>query len=286
MLCSRSEACTQPRFIRCCGELGGRRCCNVGTRRVFSGVPRRALTASHKTGVYDESQRRNTVRRSPANAWLERFPALRGLERDAYRTLLENARPVNVPAGAKAFQAGSGCENYLLVLSGTIRIQQLAESGREIVLYRVGAGETCVLTTACLLAREDYSAEAIAETLVEAIAVPKQIFDRLIARSPVFRDFVFATYARRITDLMLLIEEVAFGRIDARLARRLLELSNRDGTLAATHQSLAVELGTAREVISRQLKEFERRRWVRLERGGIEVLNPQALQSLAEEARL
>jgi CRP/FNR family transcriptional regulator, anaerobic regulatory protein len=232
-----------------------------------------------------DHNRQNTVHRSMTSAWLERFPALRGLEQETHHALLENARSVSVPAGAKAFRAGGDCDNYLLVLSGTIRIQQLAESGREIVLYRVGAGETCILTTACLLAREAYSAEAIAEMPVEAIAVPKQTFDRLIARSPAFRDFVFATYAKRITDLMLLIEEVAFGRIDARLARCLLDLKNPDGTLLATHQSLAVELGTAREVVSRQLKEFERRRWVRLERGGIHVLEPKALEALAEEAR-
>ncbi len=213
---------------------------------------------------------------------LERFPALRGLEESALRTLIRSVRVVSLPPGAKAFEASTPCDNYLMVASGCIRVQQVSESGREIVLYRVRDGETCVLTTACLLAHESYSAEAIAETEVLGLIVPRSCFDQLIAESRPFRDFVFTAYASRITDLMLLIQEVAFGHIDIRLAHRLLDLSDSVGTVPLTHHELAVELGTAREVVSRQLKEFERRSWIRLVRGRIEVLDGNALRSLVD----
>jgi CRP/FNR family transcriptional regulator len=198
--------------------------------------------------------------------------------------LLEATQPVSLPPGAPAFRAGSACEHYLLVISGSVRVQQLAESGREIVLYRVHGGETCVLTTACLLAHERYSAEAIAETAVEALALPQRVFDHLIGQSSVFRDFVFNAYASRLTELMVLVQEVAFGRIDARLAQRLLQRRNSDDRVTLTHYELAVELGTAREVISRQLKDFEHRGWVRLERGQIDILEPGALAARAAPA--
>ncbi|MBL27802.1 MAG: Crp/Fnr family transcriptional regulator [Rhodospirillaceae bacterium] len=214
---------------------------------------------------------------------LERFPALQGLDADSVAILEQSSRVAVLPVGARPFEAGMECSNYLMVANGRIRVQQVSESGREIVLYRVGAGETCVLTTACLLAHESYSAEAIAETEVTALVVPRAAFDRLLASSKSFRDFVFLAYASRITDLMLLVEEVAFGHMDIRLAQRLLELSDRGDSLAITHQDLAVELGTAREVISRQLKEFERRGWIRLERGRIEIVDRDELRARAHE---
>lgn len=213
----------------------------------------------------------------------DRFPALRHLEEDSLSLLERSAIPVTLPAGAKAFEAGMPCGNYLMVASGRVRVQQLSESGREIVLYRLAGGESCVLTTACLLAHEDYAAEAIAETEVSALAVPRACFDRLLAESPRFRDFVFSAYASRLTDLLLLVEEVAFRHIDARLAERLLALQDPPGTLSLTHQELAVELGTAREVISRQLKEFERHGYVRRERGRIDIVDAAALKEIADE---
>ncbi len=212
---------------------------------------------------------------------LERFPALGILEESSIKLIEESSRIVNLPAGAKAFEAGMQCDNYLMVLNGRIRVQQVSESGHEIVLYRVGDGETCVLTTACLLAHEAYSAEAVAETDVSGLILPRADFDRLMAESAKFREFVFSTYAHRITDLMILVEEVAFGRIDIRLAQRLLKLTDVSNTVTLTHQEMANELGTAREVISRQLKEFERRSWIKLWRGKIEICNRAALSFFA-----
>jgi CRP/FNR family transcriptional regulator len=216
---------------------------------------------------------------------LAQFPALATLAPAALRLLAESARRVELPAGARAFEIGAACEHYLMVAAGRVRVQLLSESGREIVLYRVAGGETCVLTTACLLGHERYAADAIAETDVTALIVPSDSFERLLVESKPFRDFVFMAHAARITSLMVLVEEVAFGQIDVRLARRLLERSEPSGTLPLTHHALAAELGTAREVVSRRLKEFERRSWIRLERGNIEIRDPEGLAQLASGAR-
>ncbi|MGB5560431.1 MAG: Crp/Fnr family transcriptional regulator [Paracoccaceae bacterium] len=213
--------------------------------------------------------------------WISRFEGLEKLEPPVRQRLTERARIVAVAKGARVFGAGKRPENLLLLLSGTVRVQQVSGNGREIVLYRVHAGESCVLTTASLLAYENYSAEGIAETDVQAVAIPRAVFDELIATSKSFRDFVFSAYSRRITDLFYVIDEIAFRRVDIRLAQKLLELQDDSHILRATHQQLAAELGTAREVISRQLQEFQRRGWVELSRGELQVFDEPALTALS-----
>jgi len=209
------------------------------------------------------------------------IPALAALPAEAARLLDASARAVTIPAGTVLFREGSACANFVLVIEGSVRVQKVSEGGREIVLYRVEGGQSCVLTTACLLGGADYSAEGVAETEIRALLLPAAAFRGLLASSEVFRDFVFAAYTARIADLLLLIEEVAFGRIDMRLAGWLAGRGGADG-IKATHQEIAVELGTAREVVSRQLKEFERRGWLVLHRGRIAVLESGALSALAE----
>ena len=205
---------------------------------------------------------------------LDRLPG------DVARDLRARSRLLKVPAGTRVFTPGQRAENMLLLLSGSVRVQQVSDSGREVFLYRVHAGENCVLTTACMLADEAYSAEGIAETEAEALAIPRPVFEDLVGRSPVFRRFVFQTYSRRIADLFGLIDDIVFQRLDVRLAGRILALE-RDGLIAATHQALAVELGTAREVISRTLGEFQRRGWVGLARGEIRLCDRESLERLS-----
>lgn len=214
-------------------------------------------------------------------SWIDLFAGLSGLEPDTRHTLETAAQVVDLPAGQVVFRGGDECRSYLLVIDGCVRVGMTGETGREIVLYRVDPGQSCVLTTACLLAQEPYAAEGVTETPVRAVAVPATTFRDLLGRSATLRDFVFATYGGRIADLMLLVEEVAFGRIDIRLARFLVERADRDGAVVATHQALAQELGTAREVVSRQLKEFERCGLVRLGRGRIDITDAKGLARLA-----
>ncbi len=216
--------------------------------------------------------------------WIARFPGLSvGLEPAVRDRLLREGRIAHVPAGTMLFGPGQPPTHLLLLLEGTVRVQQTSESGRDIVLYRVEAGQSCVLTTACLLAYEDYLAEGIAETDLITVAIPRPVFDELLATSPGFRTFVFTAYSRRITDLFRVIDEVAFQRIDIRLAQRLIDLSRGSGAVHATHQDLASELGTAREVVSRQLQEFQRRGWIAQSRGNIALLDSTALEALAAE---
>jgi len=216
--------------------------------------------------------------------WITRFEGLSSLPNEIRERLVSQSRTVSVPAGTVIFGPGKSPENLLLLLDGVVRVQQTSENGREIVLYRVEAGQSCVLTTACMLAHEQYSAEGIAETEVEAVVIPRETFDRLVADSRAFREFVFTAYGRRITDLFHVIDDVAFGQIDIRLADRLLALSRGGADIQTTHQQLATELGTAREVISRQLQDFQRRGWVNQGRGRISLTDRDAIESLSAHA--
>jgi len=210
------------------------------------------------------------------------FPQFARLDPESAHLLDGAARVVTLPAGTPVFHDGSACSSYVLVMDGSVRVQKVAENGREIVLYRVESGQSCVLTTNCLISHGDYTAEGIAETEVRAMVLPATAFRTLLGRSEAFRDFVFSAYATRISDLLMLIEEVAFGRVDVRLATWLSAHAGADSAIKATHQDIATELGTAREVVSRQLKEFERRGWVGLHRGRIEIRDRDGLGSLRE----
>ena len=214
-------------------------------------------------------------------AWTTLFPRLASLEPATAALLTERSRIITIPAGTVLFHEGDACQNFVLVLDGQIRVQKVAESGREIVLYRVESGQGCVLTTSCLMTEDLYMAEGVAETEVRAVIIGRDLFNTLLGQSDGFRRFVFSAYASRIADLLMLIEEVAFGRIDMRLAQCLLDKADASGGVRATHQDLSVELGTAREVVSRQLKEFERHGWLALGRGQITLSNPGALRQLA-----
>ena len=216
--------------------------------------------------------------RAIIDEWLSHFPELSGLDDPVWQKVLDSARPVEIPAGTTVFRDGDGCQNYMFVMEGAVRVQKMAENGREIVLYRVSAGEACILTTSCLLSHQRYPAEGITEDNLRAISIPVKLFDEGIAGSAGFRSFVFSSYGRRIADLILLVEDVAFGRMDIRLGQYLLDSADEKGDVALTHQAMAAELGTAREVVSRQLKEFERRGWLKLGRGTINISDLTALK--------
>lgn len=216
--------------------------------------------------------------------WLSTVPELHRIAPALAEALGSHGTIITLPAGARVFEPGRAAEAYLIVLDGVVRVQQVSEGGREIVLYRVRAGESCTLTTACLLGHEDYAAEAVTETAVRAVALPRAVFDELVASSPEFRRFVFGAFSSRITGLFRLLEQVAFGRLDVRLAQRLLDLAPASGAVTMTQQQLAAEVGSAREVISRTLADFQRRGWVDVGRGRLTVLNRAALAALAAMA--
>ena len=216
-----------------------------------------------------------------ANNWQQSFPHLSEINDAVINDLMNNAGTINMPANSTAFHQGDACSNYLLILSGSIKVMTRAENGREIVLYRLGDGDSCVLTTSCLFGNARYPVEGISETDVTALAIPATQFNQAIEHSKPFREFVFNSFSSHLSSLITLVEEVTFGKLDIRLARHLLKLSTDNSTLETTHQQLATELGSAREVISRLLKDFESRGWLKLYRGSLEVLDKQSLEKLA-----
>jgi CRP/FNR family transcriptional regulator len=209
---------------------------------------------------------------------IARFPALARLPETLANELERQALPMRAPAGSLLFDAGAACQALPLVLSGVVKVSRRADNGREIRLYGVHPGELCIITVSCLLGASTYPATGTAETDVVALTLPRPLFLRLTAEHPPFREAVFALFAERLTGLMTLVEEVAFQRLDRRLAAWLLA---RAPMIAASHQAIALELGSVREIVSRLLRQFEEQGMVRLGRERIEVLAPDALRGLA-----
>lgn len=214
--------------------------------------------------------------------WTERFRGTAALPQDVRERLQKSAQIIHIKKGDQVFGPMNIPDSLFFLYDGRIRVSQTSDAGREIVLYRVDAGESCVLTTACMLAEEAYNAEGIAETDVTVVVLPKPVFDRLSAEEDAFRNFVFNAYSRRLIDLLRVVDDVAFGRIDVRLAERLLSLGDGLKEVRATHQDLASELGTAREVISRVLNDFQKRELIEQSRGLITLSNKAGLAAIAE----
>jgi len=215
--------------------------------------------------------------------WVEDAPDLATL--DAITTTKLNALvPMEVPAGTVLFSPGDAVKGYEIVLNGRVSVSLTGASGREILLYSVSPGQSCIQSTLGLMGGEDYTAEAITEEDSHVILLPKPLFLRLLDNSPSFRTLVFAAFARRMQTMMHLLERIAFQRVECRLAAHLLERAEPCGQLAATHQELAIAVGSAREVISRRLDAWSRRGWVKTRRGKVEILDPDALKSIANEA--
>lgn len=183
---------------------------------------------------------------------------------------LEKVHEMEFPPGQVLFSAGQNCQGLPLVVGGRIKVQMTGVSGHSIVLYRMEGDDICTLSIGCLMTGRAYRAEAVVEEQARVMMIPRGVFDRLMDQSAGFRLGIMESYGRRLDDLMLLVEEVAFRRMDERLEEWLLGRAAR-GPVLITHQELAVELGTAREVVSRLLKELEKRDMVRLSRGRIEV---------------
>lgn len=191
------------------------------------------------------------------------------------------SRRVRVGDGYRLFGPGDRSENFLIPLSGTVRVEHMGPGGRSVVLYRVAVGESCVMTTSCLLSGADYAAYGYAEGDVEALALPARAFRDLVEQDPAFRSLALGVFSQRIIELVDVIDELLLHRVDLRLAGWLVERGGGEATIGITHQAIAAELGTAREVVSRILKEFERRGWVGLNRGEIRLLDPDALGRFA-----
>lgn len=217
-------------------------------------------------------------------SWLTAFPELRTISDGAWLRALQTASEINFPPNTVVIHKGDRCKSFMFVVKGTVRVYERAGNGRELALYRVTAGEICVLTITNLLEHTAYSADAVTEDEVHVVSIPLSCFQDALAESAGFRNFIMSTLARRLSTVMQLVEQVAFQRLDLRLACLLGQLfgSRSANRVSITHQELANELGTAREVISRMLKEFEQMHCVRLHHGEIELVSQEALKRLTD----
>lgn len=211
-------------------------------------------------------------------ALLLNYPMLHGLQESLLNELFASASLLHLPAGTVLFDENQPCQGFPLLLSGSIRVIKAAANGRELQLYRVCPGESCILTSSCLLGHARYHARGVVEQEVTLVVLPAPAFKKLIALHEPFRDYVFSLFSERLTDLMQLVSAVAFQKLDQRLAALLVA---KPSPIHITHQALADEIGSVREIVSRLLKNFAEQGWVRLGREQIEVVNNPALKEFS-----
>jgi CRP/FNR family transcriptional regulator len=215
------------------------------------------------------------------SSWRQYLPELEASADDMVCQLFDASSVISLPENNTVFHQGDACNNYLIILDGKVKVFTRAANGREILLYRLFTGDSCVLTTSCLLGNKNYPAEGKTESAVTALAIPVSQFNNALQQSTTFREMVFSAFSTHLSDLITLVEEVAFGKIDVRLAKHLLAHCDDEDILTSTHQNIATELGSAREVISRQLKELESKGLIQINRGNIKIIEATALQAVA-----
>jgi len=209
---------------------------------------------------------------------LTAYPVLRLLPPWVWQVVATEGKVVSLLAGSMAFDEASPCQSYLMVTSGAVRVVKPVSNGRELLLYRVQPGESCILTVSCLLGECSYQARGSVEADLACVIVPRAVFLQMVEQSPQFRTYIFRFFGERVTSLMELIEAVAFRKLDRRLAQFLLK---NGPVIEVTHQSLAAELGSVREVVSRILEDFRAQGIVQLDRGQIHVFDQRALERLS-----
>jgi len=209
------------------------------------------------------------------------LPVLQRAGAEEAREFQRAASLARIPPGRDVFVQGDRIEAIPLLVSGVVRVYQIGESGREVTLYRFHPGESCVLTANAILTRQTFPAIATVEQEAEAILIPAEIFRDWVQRRDLWRDFFFDLVSQRLANVMSLVDEVAFRRLDMRIAALLLERASSQNPIRITHQEIAAELGSSREVISRILEDLADRGLVRPERGSISIEDPAGLRHLA-----
>jgi CRP/FNR family transcriptional regulator, anaerobic regulatory protein len=210
------------------------------------------------------------------------LPVLQTADTELAREFRQAAFFAKIPAGKDVFVEGDDVQAIALLISGVVRVYKIGETGREITLYRFGLGESCILTANAILSQQSFPAIATVERDAEAVMIPAGKFREWVGRYDVWRKFVFDLLSQRLANVMAIVDEVAFRRMDLRVAALLLERRDAAFGVHITHREIAAELGSSREVISRILEDFVSDGLIRVGRGQIEVLNLQKLAALAE----
>ncbi|MCC7207615.1 MAG: Crp/Fnr family transcriptional regulator [Anaerolineae bacterium] len=209
------------------------------------------------------------------------LPLLRRADPSLAREFRQGAFLVRIPAGREVFAEGDRVDAIALLVSGVVRVYKVGDTGREITLYRFGTGESCVLTANAILSTQTFSAIAVVEQDAEAIMIPADTFRGWVRRYEAWLNFVLDLFSQRLASVMEIVDEVAFRRMDIRVAALLLERSRAQNPVNVTHQEIAAELGSSREVISRILENLTRQGLIRMGRGTIEVSDARGLELLA-----
>ena len=209
------------------------------------------------------------------------LPILGRADPQLVREFMQAASFARIPVGRDVFVEGDRVDAIALLISGVVRVYKIGETGREITLYRFGLGESCILTANAILSQQSFPAIATVEQQAEAVMIPSDTFRDWVARYDLWRGFVFDLLSQRLMSVMALVDEVAFRRMDRRVATLLLDRSRNQDPVRITHQEIAAELGSSREVISRILEDFAVRGMIRLRRGTVEIIDLQSLEIFA-----
>ncbi len=207
------------------------------------------------------------------------MPVLQGADPELIREFKQAAFYARIPAGRDIFAEGNRIDAIALLISGVVRVYKIGETGREITLYRFGQGESCILTANAILSRQSFPAIATVERDAEAVMIPAETFRDWVQRYDSWRGFVFDLLSQRLSSMMAIVDEVAFRRLDRRVAGLLVERSRMGEAIRITHQEIAAELGSSREVVSRLLEDFAERGWIRTGRGMVEVTDRASLET-------
>ena len=207
------------------------------------------------------------------------LPILQQMDESFVREFRQAAFFAHIPAGHDVFLEGDRVEAIALLISGVVRVYKIGETGREITLYRFGNGASCILTANAILSQKTFPAVATVEQDAEAVMIPADTFRDWVRRHDLWREFVFDLFSQRLSTVMEIVDEVAFRRMDSRVASLLLNQAKVQNPLRITHQEIAAELGSSREVISRLIEDFVSAGMVRSGRGAIEILDFELLES-------
>jgi CRP/FNR family transcriptional regulator len=214
---------------------------------------------------------------------IENYPAIREGGPELQEQLKQFAILKKIPAGEFIFIEKDNCTFFALLLSGRVRVFKEGESGREVTLYRFEKGESCILTVSCILSDSLYPAIAVAEEDSEAFLIPANVFREWISKFDAWRKYVFEILAKRLSSVIMVVEEVAFKRVDSRIAELLLSNPDNTGIVNLTHQQIAAEIGTSREVVTRILKDLEHEKLISSTRGQILILDPSELRKKSKK---
>ena len=211
------------------------------------------------------------------------FPFINQADPAFIDTFFAQAEYIELPAGVAISEEGRSCSHLALVVEGIGRVYKLSPSGREVTLYRIHGGESCVLTASCIMSQDSFPAMAVSETAIRGLLIKPANVRDWFCRDSEWQRFIFRLLSHRLADIISVIEEVAFKRMDVRLAEQFVRsLDEGSNIVNKTHAEMAADVGSSREVVSRILRDFVQRGLIKSSRGSIEIIDSQAISDLAQ----